>query len=383
MTTAIESGPAAYAAFRRALVDSFGSGSPVRDEGYLQALSATVFRLDRYGIEETFAHYAARDIANMALVATGTVVSYLMRTAYTRALVEDDHELLEQLQRIEHVETMHAWLAERMTADREALAALCIEVPNPDESLAAILAEELAVTRLVALRRFPDLFDRDWLWSIREDLPTIANAMAASALALRPELYASVAEFLHRRRDALLCREPDGLLAPLVRVASEHPQTVLAPFEGVYGEATVVAAAEWHLEHAEPRAALELAAGLRPLSAAAGRAALVATLAALALGEIADARHFRGLIADPADAALATVHLAGHGPDEVPDRELVEVLRAAPRERPELFYRGLLCLLNRRRLTEARALAADRRADFAGHPQLGPIIAKVLGEAPA
>ena len=69
MTTATDSGALAFAAFRRALVQSFGSGSPVRDEGYRQALSATVFRLDRYGIEETFAHYSARDLANMALVA--------------------------------------------------------------------------------------------------------------------------------------------------------------------------------------------------------------------------------------------------------------------------------------------------------------------------
>ena len=381
MTTATDSGALALAAFRRALVQSFGSGSPVRDEGYRQALSATVFRLDRYGIEETFAHYSARDLANMALVAGGSIVSYLMRTAYTRALVDNDGDLLAQLGTIEQVETMHAWLAERLAADQGTLAGMCAIAPASTDGGTDVPAEEVAVTRLVALRRFPDLLRPEWLWSIPADLPTVGYAMAADVLALRPELYGSVAEFLLRRRDVLLCREPDALLAPLVRIAGEHPQTVLAPFEGIYGEGTVVAAAEWHLEHDEPKAALELASGLRPLSVHAGRAALVAMLAALALGQREDARHFRSLIDDPADAALATVHLAERGADEVSDAELGMVLRQAPTTRPELFYRGLMCLLGRRRLVEARALAHARGVDFADHPQLGPIMAKVRGDA--
>ena len=385
MTTATDPATAAFAAFRRKLVESFGTGSPVRDEGYLQALSATVFRLDRYGIEETCAHYSARDLANMSLVVTGNVVSYLLRTAYTRALVDDDGELLDQLATLEQVETIRGWLADRLLADRDGLARMCATPPvaaaDADRREVAFANEELAVTRLVALRRFPDLFQPAWLWSVPLELPTIAHAMAAEVLLLRPEHCGSVGQYLARHREALLCREPDAVLAPLVQIAGEHPQTVLAPFEGIYGERTVVAAAEWHLEHDEPKAALELASGLRPLSVHAGRAALVAMLAALALGQREDARHFRSLIDDPADAALATVHLAERGADEVSDAELGAVLRQTPTTRPELFYRGLMCLLGRRRLVEARALAHARGVDFADHPQLGPIMAKVRGDA--
>lgn len=372
MTVASRDPAEAVAALREALRGPLSSGNPVRNEGYWQAISADVLRLAQFGVEDTFAQYSARDLASSCIVAGGTLSDVLLRIAYTRAVAEDDADLLAHLDHVPSVGLVSAWRHDLEGLDRAAMAERAVAPMPADDD-----GEERTATRLIAARRFPDLAQPAWLWEVPPTMPALGHALASTFLRVRPDLYASVASYLVERRATLLHRDPDALLARLVAVAGEHPQTVLVPFEGFYGEQTQVAAAEWHLEHDEPAAALTLASTLRPLSAHAARAALVASLAALALQKVDDARHFRALIDEPLLQAIATVRFAEAG--LASESELAAAIGDLPVAHAELFYRGVLCLLNRRNLALARSLCARRQADFAGHPQLGPIIAKVLG----
>ena len=83
-----------------------------------------------------------------------------------------------------------------------------------------------------------------------------------------------------------MARNPDHLLAPLVARSPESPQITLAAFEGFYDEATVVAAAEWHLEHHQPAEAIELALRVRPLSKDFDRALLIKALSEIEQGAL-------------------------------------------------------------------------------------------------
>ena len=131
--------------------------------------------------------------------------------------------------------------------------------------LAPLTGEELHVARLLASRRDPGLIDAAWLWDIPvapgdpQALPTVAYHLAALQVVTREDLLSSTATYLARHRSVLLCREPDDLLVPLVLRSPEHPQTLLAPFDGMYGDPTITAAAAWHLEHRQPREAWALA----------------------------------------------------------------------------------------------------------------------------
>ncbi len=366
---------AALGQMRVELYARFSSGNVVRDECYRLALSAAVWRLVHFGAEGAFTFYTARDLANFTLVAEGGVVDFLVRAGFTRALIDDDADMLALYERLGLANAGRDWSARLHECPR-------------DEAIATVAAitdaEEQATARLVLARRFPDTIAPAWLWAVPTTTPTIAYALCLLILRVRTDLLSTVAAYLQQNRAVLLVREPDELLALLVGQASTHPQTTLAPFAGFYGEATVVAAAAWHLEHDEPDAAHALVAGFRPLSTHADRAWLIAALVALARNRLDEVQQLRGLIQDHGCRAQVILRLAEYSPSLVNDTDLLALLDGCTADEPELFYRGLLCLLNRKQLTAARHLAARRQLDFQHHPQLGPIITAVLtGKAAA
>jgi hypothetical protein len=155
----------------------------------------------------------------------------------------------------------------------------------------------------------------------------------------------------------------------------------MSSFSGYYGDETLMAAAEWHLEHGQPAAALELAERLGRFSRLRHQARLIAGIALADLGRVSDAIA-RGVALIGTDQAdVLTLHLASREAGDVPNATLAAIMDRCAVDQPERFFAALRCLLARKDLAAARAACQRRRGDFAGHPQLGPMIAAVVGPA--
>ncbi len=362
----------AMSALRQRIASIDPSDNAIQHEAYYLALSAAVWRLVYFGVEDTFQLYTPRDMASFSMIAEGRLIDLLVRTAYTRALVEDDAELCRIMGECGVAAPVHAWHQHLLACDEGEAVAMLAKASDP---------EELAAIQTVVARRFPALVSPEWLWLVPANAPTMSYALARALLAQRGDLAGSVGSYLASRRDVLLAREPDPLLSMLVARSAEHPQVTLAPFEGIYGEETVVAAAAWHLEHNEAAEAMQLAAGIRALSVHSEQAALIGALAAVQLGRAEDLAQFRSLICGRNAQAQLTIRLGESDPRLIRDEDLVPLMDVCLVSEPELFFRALRLLLARKRLDLARQVCARRQGDYLDHPELAQIIVAVLKRA--
>lgn len=350
-----------------------GHGHPVRDEFARSSLSAVLRRLIVFGVEDALKRYAARDLLGFQTMCTGDFADLMARIACTRAIVEDDRPAIDAIADAEVASAQLTWF---LALDRS-------ESGEAPALLAGITDhhEELHVARLVAARRHPALLDPAWLWAVPEHLPLVAAELCRTALRARHDLAGPVAALLAARRPVLMAVDPDLLLAPLVAISGAHPQTVLRPFEGIYGDATVAAAAAWHVEHGEPREALELGVRIRPLSAVADEVRTVAVIAQLELGALREAREISAAITDPLVADSVALRIAERDPGALSDADLAALAQRCPATRPETFFAALRLLLARKLLPVARAICGERQGEFADHPTISQAMSAVLGAA--
>jgi hypothetical protein len=370
MTTA-DAGTLARTALRTWLQRGPGMGHPVRTECWLTGLSAATHRLLKFGVEDGFRHYGARELAHFQLMVAGGVADDLLRSTFTRAIIEGDVELGNRLAEMPQVADLVQWARHLDSVDAAGAGGL----------LAAMTAgsEELSTARLVLGRRLPALLDVRWLDEVDAGQPIIAYHLAAAIAGARPDLATAVLAFLARRSEVLVAGESDALLAPLVRHSTQAPQASMAPFSGYYGDGTLVAAAEWHLEHDQYAAALELADRLGRFSRLRHQARLVAGIALVGLGRTEEALARRQHLADAGHADVLTLYLAEGRPQAVPTAEVVAIMDRCPTAAPERFFRGLRCLLGRRDLATTREVCRRNRERFSDHPQLEPMMTRVLG----
>lgn len=342
---------------------------PVRREAFQVGCSAILHRHAKFGDEGFLDLFQARELVEAHRFLSSDPQQTLARTAYGRALVEDDATVIDALVGCGAALDYHAW-AERL---RRADAATC-------SSLLAMMTdpEERGVGRLLVGRRFPELIASTWVTDACAGDERIAYATCLLACQQRKDLAAAVAAALRRAPWILLRGGADRLLAALVTAHAQAPQQVLAAFTGYYDEETLVAAAAWHLEHGQAAEALELAERVRWLGVQGERAALVA---GCALAEAGRADEALARIADCADSATNdTVRLRVaelRGADEDLDW-LTSRLTECTAVDAELFFRGVKKLLQSRRLAAARELCAAGSGVFADHPAVQPVIAAVL-----
>jgi hypothetical protein len=159
---------------RQWVVQHCGAGHPVRQAGYQMSLTAIVHRLIKFGPDETINHLTGRDLLNLLIYTNGEIAEWLMRAAFTRALIEDDREVFEYLANTIFMPECRLWYWKIV----EGLAGL-----SPDPAALTKWIEELppaekALARLLIARVYPDTAHVSWLDEVPEDSPAIAYQLA-------------------------------------------------------------------------------------------------------------------------------------------------------------------------------------------------------------
>lgn len=168
-----------------------GTGEPVRDEAYRAGLSALVHRLLKFGFEETLNRLTASDCLNCCLMCGGHAAEFFLRTAFTRALIEDDRKIVDRLLQTPFIPESRLWLARLMASvqgDQKAL-------EEGAQWLESMDGEERAIASLIIGRIFPQFPEMEWLTACPTTYPRLAAEMALLLLKL-PERRGVVMNYL-------------------------------------------------------------------------------------------------------------------------------------------------------------------------------------------
>lgn len=163
-----------FAELRAWVLEHCNCDHPVRQAAYQMALTAIVHRTLKYGPDETLNHLTSRDLLNLLIYTNGLIAEWLMRSAFTRAIVENDTLVYEHLAQTPFMAECTAWywkLVQGMLGG----------APDPKELtdwLDALPAEEKSLARLMIARLFPDTVHVDWLNDVPAECPAIAAQLA-------------------------------------------------------------------------------------------------------------------------------------------------------------------------------------------------------------
>ncbi len=163
----------------------------MRDEAYRCGLSAVVHRILKFGYEETLNRFTARDCLNCCLMCGGAVAEFFLRTAFTRALIEDDRPVVDRLLNTPFIPESRLWLAKLMAAvqgDERAMR-------DGAEWMEAMGGEERALASLLIGRIYPHFPEIVWLHDCPTTYPRLAAEIALLLLKL-PERKGVVMSYL-------------------------------------------------------------------------------------------------------------------------------------------------------------------------------------------
>lgn len=134
-------------------------GHPVREASYQMALSACAHRLIKFGPDEALNVYTARDLLRLLIFVNGKIAEWIMRTAFTRAIIEGDSLVYEKLASTLFIQECRIWYWKLV----EGLVGKSVNPQEVTEWVDQLPKEEKAVARLLACRLFPDLANVTWL----------------------------------------------------------------------------------------------------------------------------------------------------------------------------------------------------------------------------
>ena len=362
--------------FRNWIEQNRHQGSDVRQAAALLAQSSVVRRMLEANIETTLNLYNSSELLNMlAFAGFDHFAEYLLKLSFSRAIVEDDQALLEVFSKHELIIEQQQWYHRLLQCDEAtATQLLATEIESQ---------EQRAMTRLILGRQFPQLIQSHWLKDTPQELPQIGYALCRLMLQVEQDFVAAVYIALQGRPDIFLYYEPDPLFSTLVLRCQDAPQKVLAPFEGYYGEQTVLAAAQWHIEHNQPQAALELCKTIRPLSAYADQAYLIGGTACLELQNLQGALDAEQQILNRHVAENLIINIARQHPEAVSNQQLKAIALEHNSGQAESFFAVLNLLLQRKDIASAKELCFAQQETFLDHPSIKPIMDVVLKGASA
>ncbi len=183
-----------FTELRNWVVANCGTGHAVRQSAYTMSLTAIVHRLIKYGPDETLNHLTARDLMNLLIYTNGDIAEWLMRAAFTRALIEDDRPVYETLANFPFMGECIGWYWKLVQA-------LIGQAPDPKEVevwIENLPPDEKSLARLLTARAYPDLVHINWLHDVPDDCPAIAYQLAA--LAAQKKDYTHACENFVRER---------------------------------------------------------------------------------------------------------------------------------------------------------------------------------------
>lgn len=175
------------------------SGHPVRDAVYQMALSAVSHRLLKYGPDAWFNHCTARDLMNMLIYVNGHCAEYLIRTAFFRAIIEDEKAIYEHLANTLFMPECRAWywtIVEGILGQSE-------DPEDLTKRIDAMQGEEKSIARLMVARVYPDTAHLSWL----DDLPDIPRLQAELVLIMQEhkDYRISLQRYLREHPEARWC----------------------------------------------------------------------------------------------------------------------------------------------------------------------------------
>lgn len=170
-------------------------GDQVRDEAYRCGISAVVHRLIKWGWDESINYLNARDCLTACLMCGGEFAEMFLRAAFTRAIIEDDREVLQKLQTTPFIPQSRFWLAKLAQGVRgESVEALM----DCAKWMQEMQGEELMLASILIARSRPDLADIGWLEKADEVPPRTAAALCLE-LVKRPEWQKVVKDWVRAR----------------------------------------------------------------------------------------------------------------------------------------------------------------------------------------
>lgn len=172
-------------------------GDPVRDEAYRCGLSAVVHRIIKWGFEETLNTLSARDCMTCCLLVGAEVAEMFLRTAFTRAIVEDDLVVLQRLMKSPFIPQSRAWLVKLgtlMGGDEEAL-------KEGARWVETMRGEELILASILMARAAPQIADIAWLDQAADVPPAVAASLCRELM--KQERFQTVVRNWVRTRPAV------------------------------------------------------------------------------------------------------------------------------------------------------------------------------------
>lgn len=165
---------AAFTELRKWVAQHCAAGHPVRHQHYHMALTAIVHRLVKFGPDETLNELDCRDLLNLLFFLNGQNAEWVMRTAFTRAIIDDDKEVVDMFLNTKFIPECREWYNK--------LCAGIIGVSDDPEQLTTwvdtLQPEEKSVARLLVCRVFPDTATYCWLDDVPAEQPRLAFKLA-------------------------------------------------------------------------------------------------------------------------------------------------------------------------------------------------------------
>lgn len=175
---------------RKWINEQCGTGHPARDAAYRSALSAFVHRFIKYGPEPRMDDMSARDILNMAIMQQSDIAGFLLRTAFTRAIIENDIDLVNELCKYTffHLAEPIAFYKSIVgmilkAADEGKLSAKQAEL----EVESRLSQPDKSIGRLLIARSYPMQMKREWLTEAPLDHPRLCAELLAILFQQRRE----------------------------------------------------------------------------------------------------------------------------------------------------------------------------------------------------
>ncbi len=163
-----------FTELRTWILANLSDSDPIRQNAYVMSLTAYVHRFIKFGPDDSLNHLNARDCMFLLIYTNGQCAEWLMRAAFTRAIIENDELITERLASSPFIAECSMWywkLIEGITGQSPDPAALT-------QWLEALPKEEQSIARLIILRVFPDTAHMDWLNDVPDTNPRLQWELA-------------------------------------------------------------------------------------------------------------------------------------------------------------------------------------------------------------